>query len=214
MKPAGRSAAPAARRRRAVESFTSAATTIGPVEKDMSLFAITRGQFSMVDAVLHCLETCAPATLSLWTWRIADYEVDVFRQLADSDKITAGTLVIDQRARTKVEYGLDLMAQWRSRFGPRSVRYVVNHAKIAVVEGNGLRLLLRGSMNLNFNPRFEQLDITEGGEDVDLVLGIQEELEILGDDAEFSDLARSSKVNQAFDKQTLDMFAGVKRWAK
>ena len=41
--------------KRAVESFESAAATIGPIEKDMSLFAITRGQFSMLDAILHCL---------------------------------------------------------------------------------------------------------------------------------------------------------------
>ncbi len=217
----GRSACASARRKRAVESFRSAAETIGPVEKDMSLFAITRGQFSMVDAVLHCLEACAPAKLSIWTWRIADYEVDVFRQLADSKQIVAGTLVIDHSARgasggrgSKADHGLELIDLWRSRFGASSVRYVVNHSKIAIVEGNGLRLLLRGSMNLNFNPRFEQLDITEGGEDVDLVLRIQEELETLEDGASFGEIARSSKVDQAFDKKTLDLFSGVKRWAK
>ena len=38
------------RRKRAVESFGSAADCIGTIEKDMSLFAITRGQFSMLDA--------------------------------------------------------------------------------------------------------------------------------------------------------------------
>ena len=33
------------KRRRVVEGFTCAAETIGPIEKEMSLFAITRGQF-------------------------------------------------------------------------------------------------------------------------------------------------------------------------
>ncbi len=43
--------AASSRRKHAVESFGSAQDCIGRVEKNMSLFAITRGQFSMLDAV-------------------------------------------------------------------------------------------------------------------------------------------------------------------
>ena len=48
------------RRKRVVESFENAATCIGPIEKEMSLFAITRGQFSMIDAIFHCLHAIGP----------------------------------------------------------------------------------------------------------------------------------------------------------
>jgi hypothetical protein len=41
--------AASSRRKHAVESFGSAQDCIGRVEKNMSLFAITRGQFSMLD---------------------------------------------------------------------------------------------------------------------------------------------------------------------
>jgi len=42
--------------------------------------------------------------------------------------------------------------------------------KIALVESaSGYRCLLRGSMNLNFNPRFEAIRPNEGGPDFDLV---------------------------------------------
>jgi hypothetical protein len=34
-------------------------------------------------------------------------------------------------------------------------------------------------MNLNFNPRFEQFDITEGGEDFELVARIEDGLPVL-----------------------------------
>ena len=34
-------------------------------------------------------------------------------------------------------------------------------------------------MNLNFNPRFEQFDLTEGGEDFDLVERLESELPVL-----------------------------------
>jgi hypothetical protein len=80
--------------------------------------------------------------------------------------VSNATLIIDAGARSK---NAALLTQWQEQFGPDSVRYVVNHAKIATVEGGGYRVLLRGSMNLNFNPRFEQLDITEGGDDFSLV---------------------------------------------
>lgn len=42
-----------ARRKRAVESFKSATDCIGPLEPGISLFAITRGQFSMIDDRCH-----------------------------------------------------------------------------------------------------------------------------------------------------------------
>jgi hypothetical protein len=48
-----RKSSTAGRRQRAVESFKTAADCIGKVEPGMSLFAVTRGQFSMIDAVLR-----------------------------------------------------------------------------------------------------------------------------------------------------------------
>jgi hypothetical protein len=47
----------------------------------------------------------------------------------------------------------------------------MNHRKIATVEAaSGLKFLRRGSINFDFNPRFEQFDITEGGPEFDLVI--------------------------------------------
>jgi hypothetical protein len=39
------------KRNRAIEAFRSAGETIGPIEHGMSLFAVTRGQFSMIDMI-------------------------------------------------------------------------------------------------------------------------------------------------------------------
>lgn len=207
----GGSAAPAARRRRAVESFRSAAETIGPVEPGLSLFAVTRGQFSMIDAALHVLDAVGPgAHLSLWTWTIASYEIEVFNQLAADGRIATGRLVIDEGARAK---NSALIASWKERFGAGSVRYVLNHSKIATVEGAGLKVLLRGSMNLNHNPRFEQLDVTEGGPDFDLVRQLEEELPELADGCTAGEVYAASKVSAAFDREQLAMFQGLRRWS-
>lgn len=206
-----RASAPATRRARAVESFQTARECIGPVEAGMSVFAITRGQFSMLDAVLHVLDCVGPSRLSVWTWTIADYEIKQFSEFARDGRITSGRMVIDHGARNK---NAPIIADWKRAFGGDSVRYVLNHAKIATVEGGGRRVLLRGSMNLNFNPRFEQLDVTEGGPDFDLVRRIEDELPILGDDCGGAEPYAATRLGEAFEPETLAVFAGVRRWAK
>lgn len=206
-----RASAPTTRAARAVESFQTAGDAIGRIEPGMSLFAVTRGQWSMIDAVLWCLDQVGPARLSLWTWTIADYEIDVFNRMRDDGRIIDGRLVIDASARGK---NRPLLNAWVGRFGAGSVRYVVNHAKIATIETGSVRLLLRGSMNLNFNARFEQFDLSEGGPAFDLVRQIEDELPEVDIGASGAEVYAASKVASAFDAQTLAMFSGVKRWAK
>ena len=199
------------RRARCVESFKNAAECIGPIEKGLSLFAITRGQFSMIDAVLHTLDCVGPAAVSLWTWTVAEYEIECLDRLRKDNRVTAGKLIIDAGARTK---NAGLIRQWQDSFGDESVRYVVNHSKMATVQGNGFKVLLRGSMNLNFNPRFEQLDVTEGGEDFDLVQRIEDELPVLANNVSNSKVRAVCKIGVAFGPEQLKMFSGIKVWAK
>lgn len=206
-----RSSAPSARRAVAAQSFRTAADCIGTLSEGMALFAITRGQFSMIDAVLACLEQTGPAAVSLWTWTVADYEVQCLEAMQRDGRIQSGTLIIDHGARKK---NAAIIANWKRSYGPNSVRYVINHAKIATIETPRYRLLLRGSMNLNMNPRFEQLDITEGGPDFDLVREIENELPILPDDCSGNDVYKASRVGEAFDPETLELFQGIKVWAK
>jgi hypothetical protein len=109
---------------------------------------------------------------------------------------------------------MSLIESWQSQFGAESVRYVLNHAKIATVEGGGFKVLLRGSMNLNFNPRFEQLDVTEGGPDFDLVREIEMGLPFLPNKAPGAAAFKASRVGDAFEKNTLALFENCKTWAK
>jgi hypothetical protein len=86
------------RRKPVVESFENAATCIGPIEKGMSLFAITRGQFSMIDAIFDALHEAGRSAISVWTWTIADYEVEAKAGLMARHEITARRLIIDASA--------------------------------------------------------------------------------------------------------------------
>lgn len=203
--------APTARRKRAVESFQNAAECIGTLEKGAGLFAITRGQFSMIDAILACLAQTGPAKISLWTWTIAEYEIECVNRLRDDGHISSGLLVIDHGALQK---NRPVLEEWQRVNGPDSVRYVVNHAKIATIENDSWQLLLRGSMNLNFNPRFEQFDITEGGADFDLVRKVESELPLLSNRPTGKEVYSASRVSEAFEKDKMTAFEKCKVWNK
>ena len=211
----GGSAAPASRRARAVESFASAAEAIGPVERGMSVFTITRGQWSMVDAVQHLVaEVVArsqqPAHLSLWTWTVASYETDVMAALMANTQIVGATLVIDRSAEVRAA---ETIQGWRDRFGSTSVKTVKNHSKVARIWTDDYHLLLRGSCNLNWNPRFENVDLTEGGEDFNLVQRIEDELPVLRPMCSNAEAEAASKLSLAFEASELAMFSGVKPWS-
>ncbi len=90
---------------------------------------------------------------------------------------------------------------------------MVNHAKIATVEtASGLKFLLRGSMNLNFNPRFEQFDMTEGGPEFDLVKGIEDELPVLDDGCSGKEVYEGSKLDNGFGAEQPQFFENSKPW--
>jgi hypothetical protein len=85
-------------RRRAVEAFRTASDCIGPITREMSPFAVTRGQFSMIDAILHVLKEIGPSRVSVWTWVIAEHEVDSLHSLMIRDELVDASLVIDVTA--------------------------------------------------------------------------------------------------------------------
>lgn len=196
---------------RAVESFASAKDAIGPLSDDTNLFLVTRGQFSMLDMIRHVLDELGAAELSVWTWAIADYEIDAMAGLIADRRVTRARLIVDRSAEQR---NTAILNTWRQQFGPDAVRVCKNHAKIARVWTPTRRVLLRGSMNLNFNPRFEQADITVNGADFDLVTQIEEELPVLASPVSNAQADDATKLSLAFERGELEMFAGVTVWAK
>jgi hypothetical protein len=161
----------------ASEAYQNAKVSIGQIEKNMSRFMITRGQFSMIDIVAALLNQTGPAKVSIWTWCVADYELDAFEFFFNEKSITDATLVIDIAGQRR---NVDLVKRWVNLFGENSCRVVKNHAKIATVYNDDWQLLARGSMNLNNNPRYEQCDISEGGQPFDLVKKVEKEMPFTG----------------------------------
>lgn len=211
-----------ARAIRSVEARRTVAECLGPVEPGLSLFAVTRGQFSMIDVVLYLLEQMGPSKLSLWTWCIADYEIECVESLMRSGAITEAVLVIDKAGEHNVGKdagemrNVHLMKRWKDQFGPRSIRVCLNHAKIATIDNGTLKVLARGSMNLNKNPRFEQLDVTEGAGPFGLVHEIEESLPDLDWRYTHQDLEQATGVTSLWTDESLKPFRAqaLKVWAK
>lgn len=206
-----KSAAKSRRVSKAIEGFKTASEVIGTVEPGMSLFAITRGQISMIDVISHLLSQVGPSHVTVWTWCIADYEIEAFEKLLSSKQITGGGLIVDRSAEQR---NVELLDRWRNRFGEDSVRIVMNHAKIATVSNERFKLLARGSMNLNFNPRFEQFDISEGDAAYDLVKEIEAEIPILPRLSSRRSADEATGIKDAWSQTDLKPFSDVKVWAK
>lgn len=213
-----------------VEARRSAAAAIGPIEPGLSVFAVTRGQFSMIDCIQHALAEMGPCRVTVWTWCIADYEVETFEWLLRQGTITSALLVIDRAgeqqvsksrsfrpgARPKSEANQGLMRRWKERFGADSIRVCLNHAKICTLDNGVLKLTIRGSMNLNHNPRFEQLDVTEGPEVFGVVHEIEEGLPVLAENYTLAEVERATGAHSLFTSDQLKPFQakGLKVWAK
>lgn len=194
-----------------METNRSAAEAIGAIDPGVRLFLITRGQFSMLDMVQHVINELGPSAVSVWTWAIADYEVQAMAGLMARRDITAARLIVDRSAEQR---SAATVQAWRDRFGAEAVRVCKNHAKLCRVWNADRRVLLRGSMNLNFNPRFEQADITEGGPEFDLVAGLEDELPVLPAKCSNAEAETASGLSKAFEMSQLAMFHGLKVWAK
>ena len=206
-----RQSAMSRRRKTAIEAMKSARETIGAIEPGMALFAITRGQFSMIDVINDLIDKAGPSHISVWTWAIAAYEVDVIVGMMERQDILSARLIIDYSSEQRSG---EIIDQWRARFGADMVKDCRNHAKISRVWNDRWAFLARGSMNLNFNPRFEQFDLTEGGDDFAMVGEIEDALPVLGGNCTRADADAATGVGMAFEQSTLDLFNGAKTWAK
>ena len=227
--PRATSARSIQRATQSVQAFKTAADCIGTIEPGVHVFAVTRGQFSMIDCIHHCIRELGPCNLSVWTWCIADYEIETFESLLRSQQITGATLVIDRAGEQQVaktrsfrdgsigraERQGALMTRWRNKFGPESIKVVLNHAKIATLDNGKMKVVIRGSMNLNHNPRFEQLDVTEGAGPFDLIREIEQGLPNLPANYTRAEVEAATGAHSLFTPEELLPFQGdLKIWKK
>jgi len=95
------------------------------------------------------------------TWTIASSDADRVALFLGDGSLRSFRLVIDR----------SFPARWpqvcggiQERFGREAIRMMRTHAKFAIVRNEEWAITIRGSMNLNPNPRCEQFDLDDNEE--------------------------------------------------
>jgi len=146
----------AKRELRDARRLKTAAEAIAGLNHDVELYGFTKGQFSLLDLLTACLNITGPARLVLSTWTAARHEIQAMERLLRSGQMESMRWLIDF---TFSRRDPEAAHQIRLAFGLESVRVAQNHSKFALFTNDAWSLVLRTSMNLNMNPRFEDFTL-------------------------------------------------------
>ncbi len=138
--------------------WQSAEASIGTLEQGCRIFGLNKGQYSLVDILIHVLRQTGPAhvTCCVWTTGIAD--VRLVRDMLDDGRMTGFSLITDRSfALRQPQYE----ATVRELLHDANIRTTETHAKFLLIKNAEWSIVVRGSMNLNRNPRFEQFDLDD-----------------------------------------------------
>ena len=162
------------RRRQASLCHGRAVEALSDFGRGAHVFGVNKGQFSAIDLCSAVLELTGPADVSVWTWCIADYEVQAVTAFLGDGRIQNFRLVMDWAG---AQRDMPLVGEMQARFGLDCLRVTKTHAKlVTVATPDGWRIVVRGSMNLNANKRFEQFDVCDDPAIYSVVRDLEDEL--------------------------------------
>lgn len=151
----------------------SAADAIGAIGRNCEIYGLSKGQFSLIDIIQHCLRATGPADVVLSTWTAANADLGfAFRLLADGAIRTCRFVVDFSFPVRQPEY----CAALRERFGDDAIRLTKNHAKFCLIHNGEWSIVIRTSMNLNENRRLESFEISDDAGLCGYLLGVVGEL--------------------------------------
>jgi hypothetical protein len=120
--------------------------------KEIEIYGFTKGQFSIIDIMEAVLAITGPAALTVSTWTAATTDVTTVIDFVQDQKCTSSRWLVDYTFQTRSPA---LAQRIRNICGPDSIRVGKNHAKFFMLQNAEWDVICPTSMNLNFNPRFE-----------------------------------------------------------
>ena len=136
----------------------SAVEAVGELKPRQHLFGVTKGQFSIIDLWKAVLRQTGPAAMNVSTWTAAAADLGVAQELMASGKITDLRFLVDFTfQRRQPAYA----ASMRELFGRECIRVTKNHAKFCTIRNAAWSIVIRTSMNLNFNARLEDFTVED-----------------------------------------------------
>lgn len=134
----------------------SAAEAITGFSKTREVYGFTKGQFSVIDLVREVLEYTGPAELVITTWTAGRFDVGAIIAFCESKQITKCRWLVDDSLQRRYP---ELAHRIRHIFGPDAIRVASNHAKFYLVGNSEWKVVIHGSMNLNYNAKFENFTV-------------------------------------------------------
>jgi hypothetical protein len=139
----------------------SAEAAIAGFGRRASIYGFTKGQFSLIQLITAALKQTGPAELTLSTWTAANADVSEVLAFCNAGVLTGARWLVDL---TFSRRSPELAQRIRDVFGADAIRVAKNHAKFALIGNAAWRVVIRTSMNLNHNPRFENFEIAHDPE--------------------------------------------------
>ncbi len=136
----------------------SAEVAIGKLESKIHIFGITKGQFSIIDILHHVLNEIGPADLDISTWTSSTSDLKSVHKFLNCGKISNLRFLVDFSFQRRAP---EVITDMRKRFGEDCIRVTRNHAKFYLLRNTSWNIVIRTSMNLNFNPRIEDFTIED-----------------------------------------------------
>lgn len=151
----------------------SARDAIGVIHENSEIYILTNGQFSMIDAISVILESTGAADVIVSTWTAANAHINHTLALLNDKKIKSLKFLVDRSFITRQPEYCD---ELRKLFGDSCIRTLRTHCKFIIIKNEYWNVVVRTSMNLNENPRMENLEISNDKRLCDFMLSVVDEI--------------------------------------
>lgn len=143
---------------RRVLALKEAAEAVGTIEHGCEIYGLTKGAWSLIDLIEHCLAATGPADVVVSTWTAAGADVGFANALLVNGAIRSLRFVVDFSFPSRQPA---YCAALREAFGDDAIRITKNHAKFVLIRNAEWNLVLRTSMNMNENRRLESFEVSD-----------------------------------------------------
>lgn len=151
----------------------SARNAIGDLRHGHEVYILTYGQFSLIDALVAIVEKTGPADVTLSTWTAAAADLTTAAKMMESGCIRSLRFIVDRSFLTRQP---GYCARMRELFGDECIRTTRSHAKFIAIRNNEWTIAVRTSMNLNENPRLENIEVSDDSALCDFLWAVGDDL--------------------------------------
>lgn len=177
-----------------------AGDAIGTLWTGCEIYGLSKGQFSLVEIIEHCLNQTGPAHVTISTWTAAGADLTHTNNLLHSGSVLSAKWLVDTSFPSRQPGYCKILEEL---FGTESIVVTKNHCKFVLLRNENWNLVIRTSMNLNLNNRLENFEISDDKQMAEMLETLYQ-----GIKAEGLTLAARKKKGVSFSNKGLNSVLG------